>query len=199
MWRCWETTCGRGSRTSGCLRCALLCTAPTLVSSASLLAAVRCQIQPRSKWGCIQLDQIGKDLLHEACVAAWYCKLMSNVLCTSPGNPGKPLGFSLNWSARITSEFFAQVCCMNCAIHPLPPATWHMHSPGPLADLTRCRRAMLRRLPGCLYPAGATERQQTSLRHRYFAATPVSAAHVAHHALDCPGPRLPLWQGTVAG
>ena len=35
------------------------------------------------------------------------------------GNPGKPLGFSLNWSARITSEFFAQVGGMQCTVHTL--------------------------------------------------------------------------------
>ena len=54
-----------------------------------------------------------------------------------PGNPGKPLGFSLNWSARITSEFFAQVGYMRCALHIhccQLPDTCTDERKGPLTD-----------------------------------------------------------------
>jgi 3'5'-cyclic nucleotide phosphodiesterase len=94
MWHCWEMTWIHGRRISGCWRCALLCTAPTWVSR-------------RRCW----LPVFKQSLIMIIICMGTHC-----TVCPS-GNPGKPLGFALNWSARITKEFFAQVSNMH---RPVP-------------------------------------------------------------------------------
>jgi hypothetical protein len=107
------------------------------------------------------------------------------------GNPGKPLGFSLNWSARITSEFFAQVGRIQCAVQCTAACclTCLQTRHGVRFCWLTSRiddRAMLRRLPGCLFLAGATGMQQMLLRHRCSSncSTCYCCVHGTSHAIS---------------